>query len=134
MSEAFQAQLPGVLALISEELGYQVAVALASEFGGREIYISKSPSPDSELVKTIGAESAAGLEALLGTGSLLVPKGSFGGEAGRRQAIAQLLDTGHTHDSIARALDVHIRTVERVAAKMRGPVADRRQLGLFGSK
>ncbi len=41
------------------------------------------------------------------------------GTAGRRAQVARLLDAGASRNQAARAAGVHVRTVERVAAKQR---------------
>lgn len=115
--------LPGVLAYIAEEIGEQIAVDLAVGRGGRAVYIPTNPKADSELSKIVGLDAAAKLTKLLGSGSLLVPCGSIGGAGGRRTRIIELLDVGMSHSNIAAEVDVHTRTVERVALS----VKDQRQ-------
>jgi len=127
MSDGFKPYLPGVLALIAEEISVDLAVRLAKARGGREIYIPDGPGPTSTLAELVGLESARNLYKLLGHGKMLVPAGNFSGQTGRRQRIAMLLEQGMSHSLIAAELDVHLRTVERVAASLR----DTRQLDLF---
>lgn len=110
--------LPGVLALISEELGEQVAIDLAVARGGREVHIPRNPKGWSALSKIVGLDMAIKLNKLLGHGKLLVPCGSIGGAGGRRAQIIKLLDAGMSHANIAAEVDVHTRTVERVAEAM----------------
>lgn len=131
MAAEFKPYLPGLLDLIADEIAVGVAVSLAKEFGGREIYIPKSVKEGGELSKLLGHENAQKLAKLLGSGQLKVPAGNFGGEAGRRQQIAMRLDQGLTQDQVAKDLDVSLRTVERVARKMRGGKKGASQLDLF---
>ncbi|WP_456387915.1 hypothetical protein [Profundibacter sp.] len=107
--------LPGVLAYIAEEIGEDVAVDLAVARGGREVYIPRNPKLGSELSKIVGLDAAVKLNKLLGSGNLLVPCGSVGGAGGRRTRIIKLLESGMSHANIAAEVDVHTRTVERVA-------------------
>lgn len=121
MTQEFRPYLPGVLAFIADEIGDELAVRLAELKGGREIYIPKNPGPETSLAKLVGLENAQRLFKLLGSGKLLVPAGNIGGQTGRRQRVAMLLDQGISHSEIAAQVDVHLRTVERVAASLRDP-------------
>ena len=119
MTRAFKPYLPGVLALIAEEVSEDVAVRLAEARGGREVYIPKSATPECELSQILGREHASALVSLLGYGTLLVPCGNIGGAAGRRAKILQLREQGLTYSQIAAEVDVHVRTVERTTARLR---------------
>lgn len=119
MNQPFKPYLPGVLALIAEEISEEVAVRLAEERGGREIYIPQSARDGSELVRIFGADDAAELIKLLGHGNLVVPCGNIGGQAGRRERIIALWRQGLSHSKIAAEVDVHVRTVERTVARLR---------------
>ena len=121
MTQEFRPYLPGVLALIAEEISLDLAVRLAELKGGREIYIPKNPGPETSLARMVGLENARLLFQTLGNGKLLVPAGNIGGQTGRRQRVAMLLDQGVSHSDIAAKVDVHLRTVERVAASLRDP-------------
>lgn len=115
----FKPILPGILSLIAEEIGEDVAVALAKARGGRMLYIPKSVSGDHELSKLVGVEDAIKISKLLGHGNVLVPCGNLNGAAGRRTQITQLFEQGLTHSQIAAEVGVHIRTVERATARFR---------------
>lgn len=114
-----QPYLPGVLGLISEEVGVEVAVKLARARGGRPVYIPQNPKTDMELVKIVGIGPARAISKLLGHGNLLVPLGSFGGEKGRHERIRRMWREGFPMAEIAAEVDVHLRTVERVIAACR---------------
>ena len=113
--------LPGVLALIAEEIDEDCAIALANARGGRNVFIPKSVEPDHELSRIVGFEKAKQLSELLGGGRLAVPYGSFGGQAGRRAKIETLLQKGLSHSDIAAEVDVSQRTVERIASDYKDP-------------
>jgi uncharacterized protein YerC len=121
MTQEFRPYLPGVLAFIADEISDKLAVRLAELKGGREVYIPKNPGPETSLAKLVGLENACLLYKHLGSGKLLVPAGNIGGQTGRRQRVAMLLDQGLSHSEIAAEVDVHLRTVERVAASLRDP-------------
>lgn len=120
MGVKFKPHLPGLLTLIADETSIELAIKVATKYGGTQIYIAKNILESSELAVDLGFEDAINLQKCLGSGQVLIPKGNFSGEAGRRQQIAMALDQGLTHDQVAKKLDVHIRTVERVARKTRG--------------
>lgn len=111
--------LPGVLGLISEELGKELAVDFAKAFGGREIYIPKVVKPDCVLAKKLGQENAVMIAKLFGSGDLLVPCGDVAGAAGRKARIAELYLEGMSQSQIAAHLGVHIKTVSRATARLR---------------
>lgn len=119
MNKAFKPYLPGVLGYITEEIGEDVAVRLASARGGRMVYIPRTPRVDSELSKIIGLEDACALSKLLGHGNLLVPQGNLGGAGGRRARIEELWHQGMSHALIAAEVDVHTRTVERIVSGLK---------------
>ncbi|MBF9049902.1 helix-turn-helix domain-containing protein [Roseobacter sp. HKCCD9010] len=119
MNKSFKPYLPGVLAMIAEEISEQVAVRLAEARGGRAVYVPKTPKPGSELSQIVGLEAAKQLSKLLGHGTLKVPCGNIGGAGGRRARIETLWHQGLSHAQIAAEVDVHTRTVERVVASLR---------------
>lgn len=119
MNKAFKPYLPGVLALIAEEVGEDVAVRLAEARGGRAIYIPKTPKSNTELSLIVGLDPARELSKLLGHGALMVPCGNIGGAGGRRARIEALWHQGLSQAQIAAEVDVHLRTVERVVASLR---------------
>lgn len=120
---ALKPYLPGVLSYISEELGEDLAVRLATARGGREVYIPRDPKAGGELAKLVGLDDAARLSKLLGHGSMMVPCGSITGAGGRRirirVRIEEMWKQGMTHSQIAAEVDVHTRTVERVVAALK---------------
>lgn len=127
MSGEFKPYLPGVLALIADNISVELAVRLAKQRGGREVYIAKNPAPGSSISKIVGQANAQKLYKLLGSGKMLVPAGNISGQTGRRQRIAI---QGLSHSRIAAEVDVHVRTVERVSAELRSP-REQRQSDLF---
>lgn len=129
MTRRFKPYLPGVLSLIADEIGIGCAIKLARARGGRYTFIPKHPRPGQALVDIVGLEDAARISTLLGHGNVLIPCGNIGGAAGRRARIEQMLSEGASFSTIAAEVDVHIRTVERVAASIRD--ADAEQPSLF---
>jgi hypothetical protein len=119
MNEPFKPYLPGVLALIAEEIGEDVAVRLATARGGRAVYIPKIPKPEAELTRIVGLDAVRALCKLLGHGTVMVPCGNIGGAGGRRARIETLWRQGLSHAQIAATVDVHTRTVERVVATLK---------------
>lgn len=114
-------QFIGILARIAEEIGPDVAIALAMARGGREIYIPKSPKPDDALSQIVGLPAAIRLQKLIGEGRQRIPLGSFGGQGGRQQRILALWREGMSQSRIAAEVDVSLRTVERILGKRPDP-------------
>lgn len=119
MTKVFKPYLPGVLGLISEEIGEKAAIDLAKARGGRTVWIPKNPKPRQSLSGIVGLENARLISKLLGSGNVLIPCGNIGGAAGRRARIEMLLKENKLSNSeIAAEVDVHIRTVERVSTEI----------------
>lgn len=115
----------GILGMIEQSAGEKVAQRIAMSFGGTEISITTHKK--SVLVRTVGLDAAAALERDLGRGKLLIPMGNLRGQRGRQAAAARMLTQGATQGQVAQTVDVHERTVRRVAEKMR----DAKPLPLF---
>jgi hypothetical protein len=113
--------LPGVLNLIAEKLGEEVAVTLAEQKGGVEAYVPATVTEDCELAQVVGFENAQRLKDLLGVGQFIVPLGNIGGTGARNERCRQLYAQGLTHAAIAREVGCHVRTVERATAGMPSP-------------
>lgn len=127
MTSTFRPYLPGVLHLIAELIGTDLAVELAKARGGRMVYVPARPKESHELARIVGIEGAKILSQQLGKGRVLIPCGNIGGAAGRRARIEALLADKLSHSEIAAEVDVHVRTVERVASEMSGSA----QLDMF---
>lgn len=111
----------GILSRIAEEIGPDVAIALAMARGGREIYVPKRPKPDDTLSQIVGLPAAKQLQHLIGEGRHRIPLGSFGGQGGRQQRILALWRNGKSQSEIAAEVDVSLRTVERILGKRPDP-------------
>lgn len=121
MARPFKPYLPGVLALVAKEIGIDCAIALAKARGGRSLWIPKDPQPDNVISQIVGHKDAVAVSNLLGCGNVMIPCGNIAGAAGRRARIEKLLRDGMPQGQIAAEVDVHIRTVERLAAELRDP-------------
>lgn len=117
-SGGFKPYLPGILRLIADAIGEEMAVLLARKKGGRVVYVPKQPKPEHALVQVLGMENVMRLRDVTGWGEFLVPLGNIGGAQGRRNRIEALLKQGKSHSEIAASVDVHVRTVERVSQEM----------------
>lgn len=107
----------GVLADIENIIGVDATIKIAVECGGSHIFIPKKPSEKSGLVQLIGLENVEKLIKDFGTGEVLVPMGHFRGAGKKRARIAKMIEQGTPYDKIARQMDVHTRTVERIKNK-----------------
>ncbi len=120
MTAAEQSEgLPGVLARISEAAGPEVALEMASKFGGRTVYIPARPVADSVLVRAVGQAAVEKIIRAIGRGHLEVPLGPLANYARMRAAIRAQLRAGKSAPQIARMLGCHERTVERERRRMR---------------
>lgn len=128
MNDRAAKQLPDLLARIAEAAGEDAALLVAAEWGGRELYIPRSFPAAHRLVELLGKERARMVRDAIGHGTVVVPMGPFAGAEERRLAAARALADGKSQSEAAKQARVHVRTVERIAAKKRG---DRRQGKLF---
>lgn len=102
------------LAMLVDIVGEAPALKLAQAYGGTKIYISARPN--GKVAKQLGVELAQKLVTELGAGHFLVPLGPTGGQTGRRLRAAMMLAKGHSSSAVARAVDIHVRTAERIRA------------------
>ena len=105
---------PDVLQRVAEACGPGVALSLAGAYGGREIYI---PSPDAigenhHLAISLGLASAREAAKALGAGKIIIPLGPVSSAKRRAEAIRRMRREGKTNPATARALGIHVRTVE----------------------
>lgn len=108
------ADWPELLQRVAETCGAGVALRLARTYGGREIYI---PTPDAideghHLAVSLGLASARQLAETLSHGKLIVPMGPTSSPQRRGAAIRRMKAEGKTNPQIAKALGIHLRTVE----------------------
>ena len=84
-------------------------------------------------MSTISVTAAAKMAAEFGSLTLTVPLAENSDDiisrAKHRRRIAELRDEGHSHTQIARMMQCHLRTVERVLSAKR----DDRQMQLFAN-
>lgn len=125
MTEGFP--LPSLLAQLAELVGEDAALLVAEEWGGRYLYIPREFRPTHRLVELLGEERARKMWNAIGHGPVLVPMGPNAGAAERREIASRALDEGKSQPQAAKAAGIHLRSVERLAAKKR----DGRQGDLF---
>lgn len=113
--------LPDLLARIAEAAGEDAALLVAKEFGGRPFYVPlpRDLKPDHRLAELVGLERARAICAELGHGDMILPRGPFSTVAETRRRVAELLAERKSHAAIALATNLHIRTVEKIASRLR---------------
>lgn len=122
MSES--ANLEGWLAEVAEAIGTDVALKLARDCGGTEVYLSARPRAGSAVVKAVGFATAQRLGEIFGHGRQLVPLGPFNSLKLRAERIARARDQGVSVPQAARQAGAHMRTVYRVDRKRKGDKDD----------
>lgn len=119
--------LPDLLARVAEVAGEDAALLLAKAFGGRPLYLplAEEIEPGHRLSELIGMERARAVCTAIGQGEVIFPRGPFSSRAELKRRVAEMLDAKKSHATIALALNLHIRSVEKIAARLRK--ADDRQ-------
>lgn len=119
LAELTLADFPGALRIVAEGVSIPVALRLAQELGGTRLWMPERPRPGSALVKAMGQDDAERIAALFGPGRVEIPIGPAAQDRGPARVILDMLREGLSHTEIARAARVHVRTVERYAARLR---------------
>lgn len=112
----------GILGIVEKFGGAGAADRLALQAGGTEMKLSARRG--SRLVELVGEEAAKAVVDAYGATKVVIPMGHLRGARGRRAAAAQLLAKGVPQAQVALTVDVHQRTVERIAAKTRDDTPD----------
>lgn len=110
--------LPGLLGVIEGIAGVSAATRLALKAGGTEMKFSAHPK--SALARIVGADAARAIVAELGAMKYTIPMAHLRGQNGRRAEIARRLAADQSSAEVARACDVHERTVRRVRKRLKG--------------
>lgn len=131
MSEQTASTLPDILARIAEAAGEEAALLVAKAFGGRPLYVplAKEINAEHRLAELLGLDRARAVCAELGHGEIILPRGPFSSTAGTFREVCEMLEAKQSMTSIALAMNLHIRTVEKIAARRRK--LDTRQGSLF---
>jgi hypothetical protein len=127
MSEEKTTWLPTVLFDIAQVFGLGRALTFAGEFGGRRVYIPKTPAGGAKIAAAVGHDLLEWLVERYGGENLLVPLGEHSGYSQRIAQVRRLVDQGESASTITKVAAVHRRTVQRHRAKVR----DDDQGGLF---
>lgn len=99
--------------------GNAVRERLWHEFGGRQLYIPKSPGVDHPISRIIGVDRAMSLANELGGVVVNVPRHPSRSRDWRRQIVRRLTLDGKPSPEIAKAADCTQRTVHRLRALLR---------------
>ncbi|MBF0339770.1 MAG: hypothetical protein HQL95_02245 [Magnetococcales bacterium] len=85
-------ELPPMLQLLVEVAGLPASLALAGRYGGTEVCIPVKLDPDSDLVATVGLESASRIAHHFRGEKIYVPKGDHALRCLRNRIIAREYD------------------------------------------
>lgn len=111
--------MPDLLDCIAKEIGDDAALLVAREWGGRSLYIPQRIEPGHRLAEILGLERAQQLIKMIGHGPIMVPLGPSARLTQIHDLIYRRLREGYSHAHVAREAGVHVRSVERLAAKLR---------------
>lgn len=104
----------GILSDIARASSPRAALEIAREYGGTKLYIPKAPAASHPLSLLVGHAAAQAIgEALSVADAVLIPIGPFAPTAARWRRLNEMLDRDMTKPQIARALGIHMRTVQR---------------------
>ena len=106
--------LPEVLANIADATTVAVALKLAGELGGTEIYLRGGGAPPPELIKAVGRADAKAIQRAMGRGKLLIPMLASMQRAKRNSMIVKARAMGERIANLARRFEAHERTIYRV--------------------
>lgn len=110
--------LTGVAAEIEAVIGLEQTKRLLQVYGGTEIEVPKQAT-GSKLAALIGEVDAGKLIRAIGHGKLLLPIGPFRRDSGRKEHALAMLKAGASLSQVARACDLHMRTVTNYRAELR---------------
>jgi hypothetical protein len=115
------AMRPNLYDLIGNSIGGDAADKLIADFGGRRLYISRTPSPGDLITRSIGLASALAMARVFGGDRLLIPAtNTF---ARRRFRIFAMRADHVSISRIAHELRCTERYVYKVLALCRAPSA-----------
>ena len=103
-----------LLGEITSLIGENAARGLVASFGGRRVYVPRSPAIGDRMVRTIGLAAALKLADAFGAERLFIPLDAR--RPGRRAQIRELRARGDSVSSIARSLHVTERYIYKVLA------------------
>ena len=105
---------PELLQRVAEACSPGVALSLAAAYGGRELYIPQADAIDEAhpLALTLGLATARTVAETLSAGKIVIPMGPTSSVRRRAAAMRAMRREGKTNAEQARALGIHVRTVE----------------------
>lgn len=118
------ADLPSVLADVAREAGRGVALRLAADFGGTEIYVPRRCGADHALAKSLGLDAARVVCRLYGGGAVEIPLGPAATASRQARRIRELIASVKSAGKIARMVGCTTRTVRRYRNERRDRAAD----------
>lgn len=121
-------KLTGLLAQIAEAADEEAALLCARELGGRPFYFPARPGAEHTLSQLVGMRRATAICKAIGPGELTLPRGPFTHAGEARRLAVKMLSEGKSQAAVAQATRLHIRTIEKLSARLR---PDSRQTSLF---
>lgn len=129
MTDRGDQHLPDILDRIAQAAGEEAALLVARELGGRPFFLPlvENLTAEHRLVEVVGLKRAKAICETLGYGEITFPRGPYSSIGERARHVAELIAQRKSHAAIALATNLHIRTVERIAARLRQPDDDGNQ-------
>lgn len=123
--------LPDLLSRIAAAAGEDAALLVAKAFGGRPFYLpgADEVTPEHRLAEVVGVERARAICSEIGRGEVTFPRGPFSSVGEARRRVREMLEQRRSKASIALELNLHIRTIEKIAARLQEK--NRKQGSLF---
>lgn len=110
-------RLPGILGDIADVAGLDAALKLARARGGTAMKISGRAG--GALAQIVGDDAATKIAELLGSIEYTIPMANLRGQKARRAKARMMLQQGVPSSKVALAVDVHLRTIERLRQRER---------------
>lgn len=113
------ARLPAVLRRVAEELGDDVALAMAEAYSGRCLYVPAVMTEDHPIAKQLGFEAAHGLSQMFGVEMVDIPRCAELERERRNQRLLEAHEAGASVSTLVQRFRLSRRQVFNVLAAAR---------------
>lgn len=124
---------PGIAGEIEALIGTELTTELLRHWGGCQLSIPRR-AEGSALARVIGVDAAETIIREIGHGRVTLPCGSLRGAKRRRAEAERMLRAGASLQEVARACDMHTRTVSNYRAAIENEANSRQMTLRFDSE